>query len=412
MPNARGLATYDISDIKASRIILWTFENPSLFSGLIRLGFYGAIYTAPLLSRKILGITPVRIPHSLAMLACAYLELARLAPNPMWVERAERLLRRTAEDATKETTGESWGFPFPWFTYEGTMAANTGTAHGTMWAANGFYDLYLATHSEWALGHACLACDFLVHGLNSTEHESGSLAKSYTKFDQSQCINVNADAASILIRLGNHIHRREYAENGARMLRFVLESQSPDGSWPYDLPMPGRPWSPGIDGFHTGMVLRAIAETAPEIAAYPEIQSRCGNALRAGIQFYISRLFKQDGQPLYAIGKTYPVDPYSCAQAILTLADSCACGYLPPELREQAESLLHKVFDRTVKLMMEPDGSFLTARYRLRKMRLRSLRWGQAVLCFAFFRYGRFLLTQSNRDAAPGDLPVNQVNRI
>jgi hypothetical protein len=391
---SHGLATYDISDVKGEKAILWTFENPSIYSRVVRLAFYGAFYFAPLTSRRLMGIKPVRFPHSLAMLACAYLELANMTLEAVWINRAKELLKQVAEDAILDTSGEAWGFPFRWFTYGGVMPANTGTSHGTMWAANAFYSLYLRSHDSWALEHAIRACDFLAYGLHSTDHDSGSLSKSYTKFDDSQCINVNADMASILVRLGKNADRHQYVESGIRMLRFVLENQNQDGSWSYDLPISGQHWAPNIDGFHTGMVLSALLELTPAIANEPKLQAQCESALDKGLAFYMAHLFTPDGQPIYAVGQPYPIDPYACAQAIMSLTEACCAKYIRSALRQGAESLLHNVVNQTISLMLEPDGSFLTARYRLRKMRLKSLRWAQAVLCLAFVRYSRFLLWQ------------------
>jgi hypothetical protein len=396
---SHGMATYDISDVKSHKIILWTFENPSIYARMVRLAFYGAFYIAPLTSRKLMGIKPIRFPHALAMLACAYVELANIMPDAAWIVHARQLLEQVAEDAVPDDSGEAWGFPFPWFTYGGTMAANAGTSHGTMWAANAFYSFYLRSHDNWALEHACRACDFLAYGLHSTDHESGALSKSYTKFDNSQCINVNADMASVLVRLGRDADRPQYVDIGIRMLRFVLENQNQDGSWSYDLPMGGRPWAPNIDGFHTGMVLSALLELAPEIGNEPGLQAQCKFALDKGLTFYIDHLFTPDGQPMYAVGQHYPIDPYSCAQAIMTLTDACRSTFAEMAIRKRADLLLHNVVNQTTRLMLEPDGSFLTARYRLRKMRLKSLRWAQAVLCLALVRYSRLLLCQLNGEA-------------
>jgi len=184
---------------------------------------------------------------------------------------------------------------------------------------------------------------------------------------------------------------------GARLLQFVIENQNPDGSWNYDVPLAGsalnidgRSWSPNIDGFHTGMVISALAQMIPFLKD-GELRSATVRALLEGFRFYIDNLVLKDGTPMYALNKLYPIDPYSCGQAIISLVDACECESLDPQIRERAERLLDLLADQTIKLMLEPDGSFLTARYRFRSIRLKSLRWAQAVLALAFARYGKFL---------------------
>jgi hypothetical protein len=90
--------------------------------------------------------------------------------------------------------------------------------------------------------------------------------------------------------------------------------------------------------------------------------------------------------------RLYPLDSYSCGQAINTLIDAADCAAVDIKLREKIVALLPKVVDQTLDLMLDSDGSFFTARYRLRIFRLKSLRWAQAVLALAFVRYSRFLL--------------------
>lgn len=393
---AHGFETYDVGDAKGTRIALWTFAKPTFFARLVRLAFYGGLYLAPIGFRKLLGVKPTRYPHASAMLACAYIGLSRMTGEAVWAHRARSLLEWLSQNTAQASAGQCWGSSFPWFTYGGATPTTVGHAHGTIWAANAFFSYHEETRDNWALEHCIRACDFLAYGLNSTEHASGSLSISYTALDKSQCINVNAESASILIRAGKAISRTEYNKIGTRIFRFVIEHQNQDGSWDYDVPVPGQPWSPNADGFHTGMVLSALVDMTALRHDLGDLAEECETALNKGLTFYLENLFTFDGKPIYAVGKLYPIDPYSCAQAIITLMDVCECDSIGLALRKKAETLLHAVVDQTLRLMLDSDGSFLTARYRFRVFRLKSLRWAQAVLCLAFVRYSHFLLSRTN----------------
>jgi hypothetical protein len=312
------------------------------------------------------------------------------------------LLEWLTQNTIPAPCGETWGVPFRWFGYGGVMPVTIGAAHGNVWTANAFYSYYQLTKDPWALAHSIRACEYLVYCLNSTQHPSGSQSVSYTVLDNSQCININAEIASVLIRLGRHISHEDFIKLGNGTLHFTLETQNPDGSWGYDMPLPDRPWAPNIDGFHTGMVLSALAALVPVVQTTdPELALQCSSALNKGARFYLDNLFTPDGQPMYAVKKRYPLDPYSCGQAMITLIDLCDENSIDKGIRGRMESLLHQVADQTIRLMLEPDGSFLTARYPFRKIRLKSLRCAQALLCLAFIRYSQFLLNRLNVGSSP-----------
>lgn len=392
-----GLETYDVMDAKGTAVVLWTFSKSTHLARLVRLGVYGCLYLAPIASRKFLGVKPTVHPLAIGMLASAYTQLAEMAPNAIWRDRAKSLLEWLTKNTIPTPTGEAWGGVFPWFSYGGVIPVTTGNAHENMWMANAFFSYFLLTRERWALEHATQACNYLAYCLHSTQHPSGSISKSYTPMDNSQCININADIASILIRLGNQNGDEDFVTIGTGTLRFTLETQRNDGSWSYDMPVRGQRWAPNIDGFHTGMVLSALAAVTPIVRAREAmLADQCQTALIAGLAFYMTGLFTENGQPMYAVNKRYPIDPYSCAQAMITLLDICNAPYLDNSIRDKAEDLLHRVADQTIRIMLEPDGSFLTARYRFRKMRLRSLRWAQAVISLAFLRYSQFLVCRLN----------------
>jgi hypothetical protein len=387
-----GFETYDTMDFKGTQILLWTYTKGTPLARLVRLALFGGVYLAPIGMRKLLGVKPSRFPYASAMLASAYLELSNLTSEDLWIVRAKSLLQWLAQHAAESPVGESWGFPFPWFTYAGVIPPTVGNAHGTVWAANAFFSYYEATRDPWGLEHSVRACDFFAYGLNSAERSSGSLAISYTPRDRSQCINVNADAASVLLRVGKAAARPEYRDIARKIVRFVVETQEPDGSWYYDEPVPGVRRVPFIDGFHTAIVLTALTQIISELQDVPDLRKDCESALNRGLAFYLQNLLTPDGRPRYDMRMFYPIDPYSFGQAINTLIDATDCAAVDIQLREKIAALLPKVVDQTLNLMLDSDGSFFSARYRFRIFRLRSLRWAQAVVALAFVRYSRFLL--------------------
>ena len=157
-----GFETYDPSDVKGTKIILWTYAKGTFFARLLRLIMFGGIYLAPIGMRKLLRVKPRRSAHAFSTLASAYLELSNLQSEELWILRAKPLLEWLERNTAPSAVGECWGASFPWFTYAGVIPTTVGNAHSTVWSANAFLSYYEATRDPWALEHSIRACDFLL----------------------------------------------------------------------------------------------------------------------------------------------------------------------------------------------------------------------------------------------------------
>lgn len=105
------------------------------------------------------------------------------------------------------------------------------------------------------------------------------------------------------------------AKKAIRAVQFTLDTQRPDGAFPYGHYRPGDPFEQEllalVDHHHTGFVLRSLA--AINRHADNKI---IATALRRGYTYYKTSLCGDDGIPLTEAG-TYPVNIHACAEAIL-----------------------------------------------------------------------------------------------
>jgi hypothetical protein len=360
----QGLESYDPYDFKGSPILMRTHRMGQAGRAL-RTVIYGFAFLAPVLTRRLLGVKPTASPGGVAHLCSAYCELFRLRGKVEHLTRAKELGKWLIDHPGRSEIGLGWGLPFSWQSYK-VIPANSAIGHSTMTVGNALSSLEeLDGSPEWRL---CLdqACVFLTKGLNRRAFPDGSLCLSYTPLDQSQCINSNADIATLLLRCGLRWGREDLTEEARRIFQFVVANQQPDGSWFY-LATDAAKGGSIIDGYHTGMILSALCE-ARDLG-----EEWVGPALERGGEFYVDRLFVM-GKCRFATDREEPLDAYAVAQGILTLTDLGAV------------STLNAVLGNSLPKILEKDGSVLYRRYRVGAIRLKSLRWAQALTIWSLAR--------------------------
>ena len=118
----------------------------------------------------------------------------------------------------------------------------------------------------------------------------GAAACTYTPQanDPGGVVNASAYRAFLLTKAARDLNQPDYERAAEPNLRFVLESQNPDGSWYYAID--GR--RDFIDHFHTCFVLKALVKIQ-QLAPREDIR----NAVEAGLRYYTTELFDAEGLP-------------------------------------------------------------------------------------------------------------------
>jgi hypothetical protein len=159
-------------------------------------------------------------------------------------------------------------------------------------------------------------------------------------------------------------------------MNFVLESQRPDGSWPYAMDGVRN----FVDHFHTCFVLKALAKV--ERLSDREDLHR---AIKAGVDYYVRNLFDVGGLP----------KPFSQAPRLTIyrreLYDYAECINLAVLFKGQSSALDERLSCTVSDLLQhwqKDDGSFRSRRLLLGWDNVPMHRWAQAQL----FRSLCFLL--------------------
>jgi hypothetical protein len=169
---------------------------------------------------------------------------------------------------------------------------------------------------------------------------------SYTPFDKGGIVNASAYRACMLAWASIDFDEIRYWKVAERNLNFVLETQRPDGSWPYSVD--GE--RDFVDHFHTCFVLKALAKIE-----HLRPSDACRHAINKGIDYYLGNLLDEKKLP----------KPFSKAPRMTVyrreLYDYAECINLCVLLRDrivEMEGVLDHVIADLLARWVKPDGSF------------------------------------------------------
>ena len=275
-----------------------------------------------------------------------------------------------------------WGYPFNWGTMRGTIWQGTPLITTVPYVYEAFREVYeIDGNARWREIMQSIAD----HGLQdyhdfATSERAASC--SYSPFPEQSVsvVNANAYRAFLLTQAAIDFSDDRYRKTAERNLRFVLESQNPDGSWYYA--KDGKRHF--IDHFHSCFVMKALAKIEALTG-----DAECTSAIERGIGFYVSNLFYESGVP----------KPFAKAPRLVVyrreLYDYAECINLGVLLRgrfEKLDNLVDGVVDQVLTTWQRPDGSFRSRQLLLGWDNVPMHRWAQAQL----FRSLCLLLVRSN----------------
>jgi hypothetical protein len=360
---------------------------------LLRRAAIQGVKRAPLNLRPLLGVKPLRHTKGLALCASAYARLARAGqrsgPAPEGADDAQegdadagRIARRLARElmarAIPSGAGSGWGYDFDVQTRWGYYRRGTPNAVVTAFVAHALLDV-AELHGSDPQGHdggpqeqdserflraardaVAYACSQL-----AVRQENGESYFAYFAESRTPIHNANMLLASMVGRSAEgHSEAHRIAQAA---VTYTLRRQQPDGSWRYG-EAAGLEW---VDGFHTAYVLGDL-DRWHERAGEPSVE----DALRRGLDLYLTRLIDPDGAPRASLSSRYPVDIHACATAVSTLS---RLARWDPRAAATAEWVL----DWTLAHMARADGQFAFQRHRHRRDSTPYVRWGSAHMLLA-----------------------------
>lgn len=309
---------------------------------------------------------PQRFPIADAHYAMGFSYWFQVEGDPRLLQRATHFLEVLL--ATRSPGRYGWGYPFHWVTRLGVIPAGTPLITTLPYVYEAFETVYrIDSNRRWRDVMRSIA----EHALyDYHEHETGEGAAfcSYTPdpADPGGVVNASAYRAFLLTAAG-----REFCDTGcisaaARNLRYVLQAQNSDGSWPYATDGVRN----FVDHFHTCFVLKALKKIE-RLSPSPDLQ----DAIRRGVHYYCRHLFDEDGWPKPFAKRprltVYKTELYDIAEFI-NLA--VLLGHEHPELEARLAQIL------PLEGWQKPDGSFRSRRLLLGWDNTPMHRWAQSQL--------------------------------
>jgi hypothetical protein len=310
----------------------------------------------------------IRLPIADAHYAMGFAYLYEATGNELFLEKATHfldVLQKTRCPGFKEY---SWGYPFDWVTRNGVIPAGTPLITTTPYVFEAFLQMeQKQSHLKW---HRIL--ESIAHHVRDDIKdfrlsETASTC-SYTPFDKVGVVNASAYRAFTLTSAAKFLGNEHFLEIAQRNLNFVLESQNADGSWPYAVD--GK--RDFVDHFHTCFVMKALAKIY-----FLTGNDECIKALARGMDFYLEKLFSEDGMPR----------PFARAPRLTVyrheLYDSAECVNLCLLLKNyfpQLEQTLETVISGILKNWVKPDGSFRSRQLMFGWDNVPMHRWGQSQM--------------------------------
>jgi hypothetical protein len=123
---------------------------------------------------------------------------------------------------------------------------------------------------------------------HAVSEEASSCSYTPDSNDPGGVVNASAYRSFLLTRAAVDFAEPSYQTAADRNLKFVLESQNPDGSWYYSID--GK--RDFVDHFHTCFVLKALAKIEALTG-----NAECTAAITRGIEYYLKNLFDEEGLP-------------------------------------------------------------------------------------------------------------------
>jgi hypothetical protein len=373
-----GWVSYDPNDVKGHPLFIALLSKQNFFKKLLLFPLYSMYVITPVTLRYILKIRPTITPGGIGFLASGYIELYKATKDTQNLKKTKQILEWLETHRIKKYENYCWGFPFDWQSMT-FVPKNTPIVYSTAECTKPFIEYYKITKNKKYLDIAISACEFIDRNIDKKQHSNNSISLSYTPLDDAEVINSNAIVASVFLEVGQLAKIEEFIDIANKIMQFVLKEQLANGGW-YYFSYRYKSGPSIIDNYHTAMVLQSLTKIIL-LEGDSKKRDTYIESLIKGLKFYLDNLFTPKGIPKITPNKIYPINIASCAEAITLFAQINALkNKLPPSLFKAVQETNQKLIIWTMNNMQERNGAFIERKYWFKKIKLYSIRWGQALM--------------------------------
>ena len=366
-----GETSYDFQTFYASRY--GRFAKALYY----RNRWLGACAVAPMVlceafvpvARRFFSI-PQRFPIADAHYAMGFARLFRHTGDRRYLNRAVHFLEALLDTACHSQSGLGWGYPFDWVTIDGTIPKQTPLITTLPYVYEAFAAVQdIEPDDRWLQTMRSIA-EHALHDYRDYDAGRGSATCTYSPlpWDRGRVVNANAYRAFLLTKAAHDFGNDKYQQAAEPNLQFVLNSQAPDGSWPYAVD--GR--RDFIDHYHTCFVLKGLVKI-DQITGRGDYRA----AIERGLGYYAEHLFDAEELPR----------PFAKPPRLIVyrkeLYDYAECINLLTLVLGTSTSLDSRLMAATMDVIgpwQRSDGSFRSRRLLIAWDNVPMHRWAQAQL--------------------------------
>lgn len=311
-----------------------------------------------------------RFPIADAHYAMGFSYLFRVTGKQKYYEKAKDLLESLKTNRCQGYEYYCWGLPFDWVGNSGKSKAGTPFITVTPYVYEAFATVYeLHKEEDHWLEIMHKIAEHALRDIHDKEVATGICACSYSPLSKRGCVvNASAYRAFLLAEATQRFSNNEYWRIGRKNLNFVLQSQQPNGSWPYA--MEGK--DSFIDHSHTCFVLKNLVKVK-RITNDP----KCEKAIERGVEFYLNCLIDEEGLPK-PFAKAPRVTLYR--RDLYDYAESINLGLLLRKQFSEFNKILGSQLEDLTTRWIKPDGSFRTRQLLLGWNNVPYHRWAQSQM--------------------------------
>ena len=322
----------------------------------------------------------MRLPIADAHYAMGFIFLHEATGDAHWLDRAEHFLQVLIETRCPGYQEFCWGYPFDWVWRGGVIEQGTPLITTTPYAFEAFLQMKKLRPTPERKEIIESIARHALNDIKDFPFSEHAMTCSYTPDDEGKVVNASAYRAGLLVQAAKFLGRDELLKTATLNVNFVLETQKPDGSWPYAV----DGVRDFVDHFHTCFVMKGLAKIFLLTG-----DQRIFEALGRGLDYYQKNLFGEDGMPR-PFSKAprltvYKCELYDCAEAINL------CLLLRKDF-PQLEKTLENVVAGILEKWLKPDGSFRSRKLISGWDNVPMHRWAQSQM----FRALAFYLREEN----------------
>ncbi|MDR3458979.1 MAG: hypothetical protein P4N60_16145 [Verrucomicrobiae bacterium] len=310
----------------------------------------------------------IRLPIADAHYAMGFAFLHEATGEVEHLEKAVHFLDVLKQTRCPDYPEYCWGYPFDWVTRFSTIKRGTPLITTTPYVFEAFLQVQRLRPAEQQQKILESIVRHAVTDIRDFKYSEQAKTCSYTPHDEGKIVNASAYRAALLVTAAKFLNNDELLGVAGFNVNFVLETQKPDGSWPYAV----DGVRDFVDHFHTCFVMKALAKIYQVTG-----DRRILKALENGLDYYLKNLFSEDGMPR-PFSKAprltvYQCELYDCAEAINL------CLLLRREF-PRVEQTLETVIRGIIKGWVKRDGSFRSRRLKSGWDNVPMHRWAQSQM--------------------------------